>query len=76
MHCDGEDVALVGPDDDEVSAVISVTESIDRQARECRSVFKTNATIRRANDLQQGEVNLAGPVRVLRWCFQGENGSV
>jgi sulfate adenylyltransferase len=64
----GEDVALVDPDDDAVLAVISVTEKyrIDK-AHECRSVFKTTDAehpgVRMI--MQQGEVNLAGPVRVL-----------
>ena len=64
----GEDVALVDPDDDTVLAVISVTERyrIDK-AHECRSVFKTTDTehpgVRMV--MQQGDVNLAGPVRVL-----------
>jgi sulfate adenylyltransferase len=64
----GEDVALVDPDDDAVLAVISVTEKyrIDK-AHECLSVFKTTDTdhpgVRMV--MQQGDVNLAGPVRVL-----------
>ena len=64
----GEDVALVDPDDDAVLAVISVSEKyrIDK-AHECRSVFKTTDAdhpgVRMI--MQQGEVNLAGPVRVL-----------
>jgi sulfate adenylyltransferase len=64
----GEDVALVDPDDESLLAVISVTEKyrIDK-AHECLSVFKTTDTdhpgVRMV--MQQGEVNLAGPVRVL-----------
>jgi len=64
----GEDVALVDPDDDMVLAVMSVTEKyrIDK-AHECRSVFRTTDAdhpgVRMV--MQQGEVNLAGPVRVL-----------
>src|SRR5690349_13004166 len=64
----GEDVALVDPDDESLLAVISVTEKyrIDK-AHECRSVFKTTDAehpgVRMV--MQQGDVNLAGPVRVL-----------
>src|SRR5688572_7045138 len=64
----GEDVALADPDDDAVLAVMSVTEKyrIDK-AHECRSVFKTTDAdhpgVRMV--MQQGDVNLAGPVRVL-----------
>ena len=64
----GEDVALMDPDEDAVLAVISVTEKyrIDK-AHECNSVFKTTDAdhpgVRMI--MQQGEVNLAGPVRVL-----------
>jgi sulfate adenylyltransferase len=64
----GEDVALVDPDDDALLAVISVTEKyrIDK-AHECLSVFKTTDTdhpgVRMV--MEQGEVNLAGPIRVL-----------
>jgi sulfate adenylyltransferase len=64
----GDDVALMDPDDDAPLAVMSVTEKyrIDK-AHECRSVFKTTDTehpgVRMV--MRQGEVNLAGPVRVL-----------
>jgi sulfate adenylyltransferase len=64
----GEDVALVDPDDETTLAVISVTEKyrIDK-AHECLSVFKTtdigHPGVRMV--MQQGEVNLAGPLRVL-----------
>jgi sulfate adenylyltransferase len=64
----GEDVALVDPDDDALLAILSVTEKyrIDK-AHECRSVFKTtdmdHPGVRMV--MQQGEVNLAGQVRVL-----------
>ena len=64
----GEDVALVNPDDDALLAVISVTEKyrIDK-AHECLSVFKTVDTdhpgVRMV--MEQREVNLAGPIRVL-----------
>jgi sulfate adenylyltransferase len=64
----GEEVALVDPDDEALLAVMSVTEKyrIDK-AHECLSVFKTTEAehpgVRMV--MQQGEVNLAGPVRVL-----------
>ena len=76
----GEDVALVDPDDDTVLAVISVTERyrIDK-AHECRSVFKTIDTehpgVRMV--MQQGDVNLAGPMRVLNdGGFKAKYGSL
>jgi sulfate adenylyltransferase len=64
----GEDVTLVDPDDDSLLAVVSVTEKyrIDK-GHECRSVYKTtdieHPGVRMV--MEQGEVNLAGPVRVL-----------
>jgi len=64
----GEDVALVDPDDESILAVISVSEKygIDKR-HECLSVFRTVDTdhpgVRMV--MQQGEVNLAGPIRVL-----------
>src|SRR5688500_2335514 len=64
----GEDVALADPDADAVLAVMPVTEQyrVD-QAHECRSVFKTTDAdhpgVRMV--MQQGDVTLAGPVRVL-----------
>ena len=76
----GEDVALVDPDDDTVLAVISVTERyrIDK-AHEYRSVFKTtdieHPGVRMV--MQQGDVNLAGPVRVLNdGGFKAKYGSL
>ena len=64
----GEDVALLDSEDDSSLAVISVMEKyrIDK-AHECKSVFKTTDAehpgVRMV--MRQGEVNLAGPVRVL-----------
>jgi sulfate adenylyltransferase len=64
----GEDVALVDADDDSLLAVLSVTEKyrIDK-AHECQSVFKTTDAhhpgVRMV--MEQGDVNLAGPLRVL-----------
>jgi sulfate adenylyltransferase len=64
----GEDVALIDPDDDGPLAIMTVIEKyrIDK-AHECRSVFKTTDTDHPGVQMvmQQGEVNLAGPVRVL-----------
>jgi sulfate adenylyltransferase len=64
----GSDVALTDPDDGSVLAVMKVTEKyrIDK-AHECQSVFRTtdleHPGVRMV--MQQGETNLAGPVRVL-----------
>ena len=64
----GEDVALIDPDDDGVLAVLRVSEKyrIDK-AHECMSVFKTTDAAHPGVQmvLQQGDVNLAGAVRVL-----------
>ena len=64
----GEDVALADPDDGAVLATLQVTEkyAVDK-AHECMSVFRTvdpqhpGVTM----VMQQPEVNLAGPVKVL-----------
>ncbi len=64
----GEDVALSDPDDGAILAVLSVTQKyrIDK-AHECQSVFRTTDAehpgVRAV--MGQGDVNLAGPVRVL-----------
>ena len=64
----GEDVALADPDGGAMLAVLSVTEKyrIDK-ARECQAVFRTtdpeHPGVRMV--LGQGDVNLAGRVRVL-----------
>jgi sulfate adenylyltransferase len=64
----GEDIALADPDDGSLLAVMKVTEKyrIDK-AQECQSVFKTTDTEHPGVKMvmQQGDVNLAGPVRVL-----------
>ncbi len=64
----GEDIALVDGETDEIIATMTVTEkyTIDRE-HECMMVFKT---IDEAHPgvqmvMEQGEVNLAGPVKVL-----------
>jgi len=64
----GSEIALVDPDGDEVLATLRVTEKyrIDK-AHECMSVFRTTEAAHPGVKLvmQQGEVNLAGPVKVL-----------
>jgi sulfate adenylyltransferase len=64
----GEDVALVDPDDASVLAVLTVGEKyrIDK-AHECASVFRTTDTDHPGVQMvmRQGDVNLAGSVRVL-----------
>jgi sulfate adenylyltransferase len=63
----GSDVALVGPEGD-VMATMTVREKyrIDK-GHECRSVFRTDDPAHPGVKMvmEQGEVNLAGPVRVL-----------
>jgi sulfate adenylyltransferase len=64
----GEDVALIDPDDGSVLAILGVQQKyrIDK-AHECQSVFRTtdpaHPGVRMV--MEQGDVNLAGPVRVL-----------
>jgi sulfate adenylyltransferase len=64
----GSEVALVDPDDDSVLAVMKVAEKyrIDK-AHECMAVFKTDDPAHPGVRMvmEQGEVNLAGPVTVL-----------
>jgi sulfate adenylyltransferase len=64
----GSDLALTDPDDGSFLATMTVREkySVDK-AHECRSVFRTADPAHPgvAMVLQQPEVNLAGPVRVL-----------
>jgi sulfate adenylyltransferase len=64
----GADVALVDPEDGGVFATMKVTEkyAIDK-AHECKSVFRTVDAAHPGVKLvmEQGEVNLAGPVKVL-----------
>ena len=64
----GSDVALIDPDNGTVLATMQVSEkyAIDKM-RECSSVFRT-ADLEHPGVkmvMQQGEVNLAGPVKVL-----------
>ena len=64
----GSDLALADPDDGSILATMRVTEkyAIDR-AHECASVFRTtdpeHPGVRMV--MAQGEINLAGPVKVL-----------
>ena len=64
----GREVALVGPDDPDPMAILTVGEiyQIDK-AHECREVFKTtdldHPGVRMV--MEQGDWNLAGPVQVL-----------
>ena len=64
----GAEVALVDPDDGSMLAVMKVTEKygIDKR-HECISVFRTDDVAHPGVQMvmQQGEVNLAGPVTVL-----------
>ena len=64
----GSDIALVDPDDGSVLATMTVTEKygIDK-AHECKAVFRTDDAKHPGVQMvmQQGEVNLAGPVKVL-----------
>ena len=64
----GADIALTDPDDANPLAMMRVTEkyAIDK-ARECQSVFRTTDPAHPGVKMvmEQGEVNLAGPVRVL-----------
>ena len=64
----GDDIALASDDGDELLAVMKVSEkySIDK-AHECLSVFRTTDLEHPGVKMvmEQGEVNLAGPVQVL-----------
>jgi sulfate adenylyltransferase len=64
----GTEVALVDPDDGSILAVLEVKEKYrPDKARECKAVFRTTDVAHPgvAMVMQQGEVNLAGPVKVL-----------
>jgi sulfate adenylyltransferase len=64
----GAEIALMDPEGDDVLATMRVTEKyrIDK-AHECMSVFRTTDAAHPGVKLvmQQGDVNLAGPVKVL-----------
>lgn len=72
---EGQDVALVDDDSGELMGTMTVTEkySIDK-AHECMSIFKStdNEHPGVAKVMEQGEVNLAGPVKVLSESFYPE----
>ncbi|MGZ5098358.1 MAG: sulfate adenylyltransferase [Usitatibacter sp.] len=77
---EGAQIAPADPDDDSVLAVMRVTEKyrIDK-AHECVSVFKTADPAHPGVQMvmQQGEVNLAGPVTVLSdGGFKAQYGSL
>ncbi|OGK79938.1 MAG: sulfate adenylyltransferase [Candidatus Rokubacteria bacterium GWC2_70_16] len=65
---EGQDVALVDGESGELMGTLTVREryAIDR-AHECKQIFRTDDPAHPgvANVMGQGEVNLAGPVRVL-----------
>ena len=65
---EGSEIALADPDDGSLLAVMKVAQKyrIDK-AHECESVFRTTDPAHPGVQMvmQQGEVNLAGPVRVL-----------
>lgn len=64
----GDEVALLDVENDEVIATMKVTEKykIDK-AHECKKVFWTNDAAHPgvAKVMEQGEINLAGPIKVL-----------
>ena len=68
----GEDVALVDSESGEIMGTMTVTEkySIDKDL-ECREIFRTNDIAHPGVKMvmEQGDINLAGPVKVLS---QGE----
>ncbi len=64
----GTEVALADPDDNSILAVMKVVEKYrPDKARECKSVFRTTDVAHPgvAMVMQQAEINLAGPVKVL-----------
>lgn len=68
----GADVALFDPERNEILATMTVTEKYEiDKAHECRQIFRTTDAAHPGVKMvmEQGEVNLAGPVKVLS---QGE----
>ena len=64
----GGDIALIDPDDDSILATMKVTEKYSiNKAHECATVFKTTDPEHPGVKMvmEQGEVNLAGPLKVL-----------
>lgn len=71
----GEDVSLVDEESGEIIATMKISEKykIDKE-HECKQVFRTNDKEHPgvAKVMEQGEVNLAGPVKVLSESFYPE----
>jgi sulfate adenylyltransferase len=64
----GGDIALIDPDDDSILATMKVTEKYSiNKAHECAMVYKTTDIEHPGVKMvmEQGEVNLAGPIKVL-----------
>jgi len=64
----GSDIALVDPDGGEILATMRVTKKYSiNKAHECKSIFKTTDAEHPGVKMvmEQGEINLAGPVKVL-----------
>lgn len=64
----GNDIALINPDDDSILATMKVTEKYSiNKAHECATVYKTTDIEHPGVKMvmEQGEVNLAGPIKVL-----------
>ncbi|HCO58754.1 MAG TPA: sulfate adenylyltransferase, partial [Porticoccaceae bacterium] len=65
---EGSDIALIDGETNEIMGTMTLTEkySIDK-AHECQQVFKTTDSAHPGVKMvmDQGEVNLAGPVKVL-----------
>ena len=64
----GGDIALIDPDDDSILATMKVTEKYSiNKAHECATVFKTTDAEHPGVKMvmEQGDVNLAGPIKVL-----------
>ncbi|MDP3511369.1 MAG: sulfate adenylyltransferase [Sulfuritalea sp.] len=64
----GGDIALIDPDDDSILATMKVTEKYSiNKAHECATVYKTTDIEHPGVKMvmEQGEVNLAGPIKVL-----------
>jgi len=64
----GGDIALIDPEDDSILATMKVTEKYSiNKAHECATVFKTTDAEHPGVKMvmEQGDVNLAGPIKVL-----------
>ncbi|MCK9379667.1 MAG: sulfate adenylyltransferase [Sulfuritalea sp.] len=64
----GGDIALIDPDDDSILATMKVTEKYSiNKAHECATVYKTTDIEHPGVKMvmEQGDVNLAGPIKVL-----------